>query len=162
MLKPKIAEELNKQITKEFDSAYLYLGMAAYCQEAKLDGFAHWFVAQAKEEQGHGMKIWEYLNDHDVVVKLGAIGEPKNSYANIKDVMEHTLAHERKITASLQSIYKLAVEEHDFTTQSFLNWFLDEQVEEEAAASKILDQIAMVGIQGHGLFFLDREMGKRE
>ncbi|NLF25689.1 MAG: ferritin [Deltaproteobacteria bacterium] len=162
MLKPKIKDALTKQLNFEFESAYVYLGMAAYCQAINLDGFAHWFQLQTKEEVEHGMKIWEYLSDHGSAVSLSSLPEPKTNYASIKEVLEVTLAHEQQVTASIQNIYKLAVEEQDFTTQSFLNWFLEEQVEEEATATKILEQVGMVGPQGHGIFFLDRELGRRE
>ena len=161
MLKPKLQDEINKQINREFESAYIYLGMAAYCRELNLDGFGHWFEAQAKEELEHGMKFYGYLGEHGVPVKLGTLPEPKTKYGSLKEVLEETLKHERKITASIQALYKTALQEEDYTTQSFLTWFLDEQLEEEAAASKVLERIGMIGAAGPGLLFLDKEMGSR-
>jgi ferritin len=161
MLKQKLQDEINKQISRELESAYVYLGMAAYCKGANLDGFGHWFELQAREEVGHAMKFYNYLVDQDAPVKFGALAEPKVKYGSIKEVLEATLAHERMITASIQALCRFAAEEQDYTTQGLLAWFLEEQVEEEAAASKILEKVNMVGAQGAALLFLDSEMGKR-
>jgi ferritin len=161
MLKTKVEDALNVQINREFESAYIYLGMAAYCESVNLEGCGHWFQVQAREELGHGMKIYKYLCEQGAAVKLTALPEPKAKYASIKEVFEGALSHEKKITASLQSLYRFAAEEQDFTTQTFLGWFLTEQVEEEAHASKILEKINMAGAQGAALLFLDAELGKR-
>ena len=162
MLQKKIADELVQQINRELHSAYIYLGMAAYCAQRNLDGFAHWMEKQAAEETGHAMKIYGYLNDRGAEIKLFEIPKPEVKFSSLKDVFEKTLEHERFISQSISAIASSALEEKDLMTYSFLDWFLKEQIEEEAAASAALEKVKMVGESGAGIMALNAEFGQRE
>jgi ferritin len=161
MLSKKIAEALNVQINKEMYSAYIYLSMAAYSEHTGLSGFANWFMVQYQEENEHAMRIYKYLHGQGAQVKLQAIEKPQTDYKSPVDMFEKTLAHEQFVTKSINDLVDLALKENDHATQIFLQWFVTEQVEEEANDHEILDKLKMVGESGGGLFMLDRELGKR-
>jgi ferritin len=161
MLSKKIAEALNVQINKEMYSAYIYLSMAAYSEHTGLSGFANWFMVQYHEENEHAMRIYKYLHEQGAQVKLQAIEKPQTDYKSPVDMFEKTLAHEQFVTKSINDLVDLALKENDHATQIFLQWFVTEQVEEEANDHEILDKLKMVGESGGGLFMLDRELGKR-
>jgi ferritin len=162
MISEKMQERLNKAIKLEFDSSYLYLSMAAYCESVALDGFARWMQAQASEEWGHGMKIYEYLNDQQARVNLHGLEEPKREWSSIVDVFEDTLAHEKKVTAAYHDLMDYAEEKKDYATKSFLQWFINEQVEEESTAAGILDKLRMVKDRPQGILYMDSHVGKRQ
>ena len=161
MISNKMAQRLNEQINFEFYSSYAYLAMSAYCQGLGFTGFANWFAVQAREEWGHGMKIYNYLYDQDQNVTLLTIKQPQAAFESVGHAFEETLKHEQQVTASINSLITLAVEEKDFATQSFLKWFVDEQVEEESSVKGVLDKLRLIKDSTPALMFLDRELGAR-
>ncbi|HUP00027.1 MAG TPA: ferritin [Gemmatimonadota bacterium] len=161
MLSVKIQPALNDQINNEFYAAYLYLSMAGFFQEKNLSGFAHWMRLQREEEIAHGMKIFDFVYDRDGRVELGALEQPQATFDSPLDVMERALEHEREVTAKINELYELAVAEKDYSTQALLQWFILEQVEEEASALQIVEQLRMIGDSRAALLMLDRELGSR-
>jgi ferritin len=161
MISKKMQGRLNKAIQLEFESSYLYLSMAAWCESTGLDGFAKWMEAQSGEERSHGMKVFKYLNDQQSRVKLPAVGEPKQDWPSIVEVFEESLAHEKKVTAAYNDLMTFAGEEKDHATQSFLTWFVDEQIEEERTAAGILEKLKLVSASPSGILLLDSHVSKR-
>ncbi|MDH4208917.1 MAG: ferritin [Anaerolineae bacterium] len=161
MLSKTLQDAMNEQIKNELYSAYLYLSMSAYCEAANLPGFAHWMRMQAQEEQAHAMKFYEFIYERGGRVVLQAIDQPPVEFPSPLAVFEQTLEHEQKVTAMIHDLYTLAVEEKDYASQAFLQWFVTEQVEEEASASQILETLKMIGDKGHALIMLDRQLGRR-
>ena len=162
MLDKKIEKALNDQINAEFASAYLYLSMSAYLQNNSLTGFAHWMRMQYEEEQFHALKMYDYLLDRGGQIKLGAVEAPPYRWENIIDVFEEVYKHEQGVTRSINELMSLAIEVQDHATANFLQWFVDEQVEEESTVSDLLAQLNLVGGKGSGLFMLDREASARQ
>jgi ferritin len=160
MLKSKVTEALNGQINKEMYSAYLYLAMSAHCESEGLKGFANWFHVQYQEETLHAMKIYHYLLEQGEKVKLGALEQPPAKFASPNAMFEATLKHEQFITKSIDDLMNLAIDEKDHATQIFLQYYVTEQVEEEANDNEIIGKLKMVG-DGPGLFWIDRELGAR-
>jgi ferritin len=155
-------EALNRQVNREFYSAYLYLSMSAYFETVSMKGFASWMRVQAKEERGQGEKIYDYILARGGKVTLGDIEAPKSKWASTGKVFEEVCAHEQKVTGMIHNLVELAAKEKDYATSEMLQWFVKEQVEEEANAGEILSQIKVVGdVPGH-LFYLDHHLGKRE
>ncbi len=161
MLSQAMQTAINEQINKELYSAYLYLSMAAYCEDANLPGTAHWMRVQANEEMEHAMKFFGYVNERGGRVVLKAIDQPQVEFQGLLDVFERTLEHEQYVTSLIHDLYTLALEEKDYASQSFLQWFIDEQVEEEANATGIVETLKMIGDKGHALVMLDRQLGSR-
>jgi len=161
MLKKKVEEALNNQINAEMYSSYLYLAMNAYFESRTLSGFANWMRIQAMEEMSHALKIYDFVHERNGKVVLTAIQAPKLEWKNIQEVLEDTYTHEQKVTGLINDLVDLAASEKDHATVAFLQWFVDEQVEEEANASKLLDEVKMIGNEGSALFFLDRELQQR-
>lgn len=161
MLNKKLEEAINEQINKELYSSYLYLGMSAYCESVNLSGFAHWMRVQAGEEQEHALKLFRYVVEKGGRVLLEAIDKPPAEYASALDVFEKTLAHEQKVTGLINDLYALAIEESDYATQIFLQWFVSEQVEEEANATQIVELLKAIGDHPQGLIMLDRQLAGR-
>lgn len=161
MISNKMAQILNEQIKKEFDSSYIYLAMSAYCKGENLKGSAKWFAKQAQEEWGHGMKIFDYLYEQDRNVILQSLDKPQSSYASVLVAFEETLKHEKQVTASIHSIMDLAIEEKDYATKILMDWFVNEQVEEEATAKEIVDKLKLVKDNISALFFIDQQLGSR-
>lgn len=161
MLSKKMEEALNKQVNAELYSSYLYLAMAADFEAKNLPGFAHWLEVQAKEENGHAMKFYEYINDRRGRVKLAAIAAPPAEWASPLAAFEAVLAHEQKVTGLINDLVELAAKEKDTATGVFLQWFVTEQVEEEKTADAIVAQLKMIGDKGHGLIMLDRALAQR-
>ena len=158
----KVFESMNDQIKHELYSAYFYLSMSAWCDNANLPGFATWLKYQAKEEQEHAMKFYEYLLDRGEKVELKAIEQPPVDFASPKDIFEKVYEHEQKVTALINAIYAKALEANDYASQIFLQWFISEQVEEEKHASSILDMVTKLGSHVGGLYQLDHQLGKRD
>ncbi len=161
MLSKKVEEALNAQINAEMWSAYLYLSMAAYCHSVGQSGMASWFEVQFQEEQDHAKILFNYVNSRDGRVVLKPIDAVPTEWESILAVYENTLAHEQKVTALINNLYAIATEEKDFATQSKLQWFIDEQVEEEENAQTIIDNLKMIKDNGYGLYMLDKELGAR-
>lgn len=161
MLKEKVLKALNDQINAEFHSAYLYLSMAAYFEDKGLTGFANWMKVQYHEETSHAMKFFNYVIERGGRVLLDPIAAVDADFDGVIEVFERTLAHEEMVTDRINKLMDIAIAESDHATRSFLNWFVDEQVEEEANVNEILDTLRLINGQGNGLFMLDREMKSR-
>jgi ferritin len=162
MISDTIQKAINDQIKAEFDSFYLYLSMAAYCESNNLKGFASWFRKQAEEEKGHAYKFYDYLVARGGRIMLKGLDNPPVDFKLMSDVYSQTLEHEKEVTRLINNIYDMAVREKDFATQEHLNWFVKEQVEEEASALEILDRIKLVEERPGSIIYLDRHAGKRE
>lgn len=162
MLSGKLQDALNEQINKEFFSEYLYLSMSAYLQAKDLDGFANYFSVQAQEEHFHAMKMFNFVNDVGGKVHLKAIDAPQTEFSSIIEVFELSLEHEKFITKSIDELMDIAIKENDHAVRSFLQWYVDEQVEEEATASRHITKLKMINGEGHGLLMLDNELGQRK
>ncbi|MDY6875504.1 MAG: ferritin [Chloroflexota bacterium] len=156
-----IEDAMNKQIKNELYSAYLYLSMSAYCESANLAGFAHWMRVQAQEEVEHAMKFYDFLPSRGGRVVLQAIDQPPVEFHSPLNVFEKTLEHEQKVTAMINDLYTLAVQEKDYASQVFLQWFVTEQVEEENSATQIIETLKIIGDEHQALLMLDRELGRR-
>ncbi len=161
MLNPAVEQALNDQIQKEFHSAYIYLSMSAYFEAENLPGAASWMRHQAEEEQAHAMKIFDFVIDRGGHVALQAIGQPPADFASPLAVFEAAYAHEQKVTQSIHDLYALALRENDYPTQVMLQWFIDEQVEEEKNSSAIMAQLKMVGDSPAALLMIDRQLAAR-
>ncbi|MDD3419761.1 MAG: ferritin [Candidatus Gastranaerophilales bacterium] len=161
MLNEKIEKAINEQINEELYSSYLYLSMAAYCAQNGLVGFANWMNIQVQEELNHAKFFFDYVIERGGKVALEQIRKPKHEWSNLIEVFEETLGHERHISSRINDIASLAIEEKDHASASFLKWFIDEQVEEEASAEDMLNKLKMTKAEGAALFFLDQEAQKR-
>jgi len=162
MIKEKILKILNKQINEEFYSSYLYLSMSNYFSLVNLDGFAKWMKVQSQEEHVHAMKIYDYVLQRDGKVTLSKIETPKAVWKSPLEIFQETLKHEQHISACVNNIVNLAIQEKDHATTQFFQWFVGEQVEEEANAANIVEKMKMVGDNKNGIFMLDRELGQRQ
>jgi ferritin len=161
MLNTKIEKEINKQIRLELESAYLYLSMSSYLSDINLNGFAHWMRLQYEEEQMHAMKMYDYVIERGGRILLEPISAPQHQWENVVEIFEHTLSHEQSVTARINFLVNLAIEERDHATVNFLQWFIDEQVEEESSVEELLGQLRLIEGKGTGLFMLDREAKMR-
>lgn len=161
MLPEKIEKILNEQINKELFSEYLYLSMATYFAAEGLSGFENFFIVQAQEERYHAMKFYNFVNERGGRVILKKLNDPKTDFASVQEIFELALEHEIFISNSINEIMDLAITEKDHATKSFLNWFVDEQVEEEASMQAILDKLKLIDGKGQGILMLDSELGKR-
>ncbi len=161
MLSKKMDKALNGQINAEIYSSYMYLSMSAWFEQAGLAGLANWMRQQAQEEMFHGMKIFDFVNERGARVILEAIIQPPSDWKSALDVFQATLAHEQKVTGLINDLTNLALDERDHATNIFLQWFISEQVEEEAGVGAILDKLKLIGKESGGLFALDQELGQR-
>ncbi len=161
LINKTVQDAINEQIKNELYSAYLYLSMGAYFEAANLSGFAHWMKMQAAEEQGHAMRFFDYVFERGGRVQLKAIDQPPFEWKSPLDAFEQVLEHERKVTSLIHDLYALAVKENDYATQTMLHWFIDEQVEEEANALKIVEQLRMIDGHSTALLMLDHRLGER-
>ena len=152
---------LNEQINAEMYSSYLYLSMESYFQSIGLAGFASWMRMQAQEEMFHAMKIYDFVYERGGRVILAAIDQPPAEWKSALDVFENVLSHEQKVTGLINDLVNLALDERDHATNIFLQWFVTEQVEEEAGVGSVLDKLKLVGDDTSGLFVLEQELGKR-
>jgi len=157
----KVEGALNDQIRKEFYSSYLYLSMGAYLSSLNLKGFAHWMKIQASEETKHGMKLYDHLNERGGRVILQQIDAPPSNWKSPKQIFQQAYQHEQKVTDSINKLVQLARSEKDNATENFLQWFVNEQVEEEATANEIAQKLQMIGENSPALIMLDAELGKR-
>jgi len=161
MLSKRMLEALNAQINAECYSAYLYLAMAAYAESINLKGFANWFRVQNQEETFHVMKFFGFVIDRRGSVELKAIEAPPSTWDSPLAVFEATLKHEQHVTSLVNRLMDLAQEERDNATHSLLQWFINEQVEEEAAADEIVQKLKLIGNEPSGLYLLDRDLATR-
>jgi len=162
MINSKVEEILNAQINKEFYSAYLYLAMSAYFDGIGLKGFAYWTKIQAKEEMDHGMIIFDYLTARDGNVILHQIDAPKKDFNGTLEVFEEILEHEKSVTRSIESVANMSEDTCDRATRNFIDWYISEQVEEEAQVLDIIKKIKIFGTDCSILYHLDKELMHRE
>jgi ferritin len=161
MIEERMQEALNKQLNAEVYSAYLYLSMSAYFQSVNLGGFANWMRVQWQEELAHALKFYDYVNERGGRVVLEAVEAPPSEWDSPLAVFEHVYQHEQKVTGMINKLVDLAVEARDHATNNFLQWFVSEQVEEEASADEVVQKLKLVGDDPSGLFMIDRELAQR-
>lgn len=161
MLKQQIEKAINEQINAETYSAYLYWAMSAYFETINLKGFANWMAVQAQEELTHAAKFYRYVNERGGRVKLTAIEAPAVEWESPLAVFKEAYTHECHVTNLINKLVDLSLAESDHATHNFLQWFVAEQVEEEASADEVVQQLELVGGQGHGLLMVDRELATR-
>lgn len=161
MLSPRMQDALNAQLQRELYASHLYLAMAACADAANLPGFAHWMRAQSNEERGHALRFYDFINDRDGRVVLKAIEQPPMQFDSPLTMFQEALNHERRVSGFIHELYELAVEEKDYPSQTFLQWFINEQVEEEKSATQIVETLKMIADNQAALLMLDRELGRR-
>ena len=161
MIKKPLEDALNEQINAEFHSAYIYLSMSSYFLSEGLAGYANWMRVQYQEELAHATRFFDYVNERGGRVRLTTIGEVPVDFSGVVDVFEKTLEHEQGVTGMINKLMDIAIHERDHATKSFLQWFVDEQVEEEAKVGQILNNLTLIKGEGQGLLMMDREMQTR-
>lgn len=161
MISNTLQTAINEQINKEFFSSYLYLSMAAYFENKNLPGFAQWMYIQADEERGHGMKLFKHLLERGGKAELKGITDPQVDWKTSLEVFKHVQEHEAAVTASINNLYELALEEKDYPVQVLLQWFITEQVEEEKNATDIVQQLELIDARGTAVLMLDHQLAKR-
>ena len=157
----KIASLLNDQINKELYSAYLYLDMANFYDDLDLDGYANYYMIQAQEERDHALLFLKYMQNNGLKVTLEAIAKPDKEFSNVLDPLNSAAEHERYVTALINNIYHEAHQAKDYRTMKFLDWFVDEQMEEEDNADKMISRYKLFGQDPKGLYLLDQEYAAR-
>jgi ferritin len=162
MLSKAMQDAINEQIKNELYSAYLYLAMSHHYEEMNLGGFANWLKVQFAEEQGHALKFMDYIHERGGQVVLKAIDQPPASFGTNKEVFQQVLEHEKKVTSWIYKLYELALKENDYPTQLMLQWFINEQVEEEKNASEIIAYLDMIDAHDTAVLMLDHDLGKRK
>ena len=160
MLSKKMQDAMNRQCNRELYSAYLYLSMAAYFDSINLPGFSNWMKIQVREEMVHTMKFYNHINEREGRVKMQDIEAPETEWDSPQAAFEHTLNHEQMVTSLINDLVNLSIEEKDHASNSFLQWFVTEQVEEESSANEILQKIKLAG-SGAGPFLTDQQLGQR-
>lgn len=160
-MSPDLETAFNRQITMELESSTAYLQMAAYLSGRSLTGMAGWMRAQAAEEREHALRFLDFVLDRGNEVVIGAMEAPRTGFASPQDVFENALAQEKKVSSAITELYQLASREADAASFPLLQWFLEEQVEEEATVSEIIDRLALAGSSGSALLQLDRELAGR-
>lgn len=161
MISQTMQEAINEQINKELFSSYLYLSMAAYFASKNLPGFAKWMQTQSGEEREHAMKLYEHLEDRGGRVTLKAIAAPQFEWASNLEAFRAAAAHEAHISASIHALYETALKEKDYPAQVMLQWFINEQVEEEKNAAEIVGHLELIEERGTAVLMLDKQLGKR-
>lgn len=162
MLSKKMLDALNDQMKNEFHSAYIYLAMAAYFEGKNLSGFANWMKMQYQEEVGHAMRFFTHIVERGETPVVAGFDTPKADYSSSLEAFGAALKHEKFITGKINDLDDIAKSENDKPVQSFLQWFIDEQVEEENSVGQIVDTLKLVGDSGQALFMLDRQLGQRQ
>jgi len=162
MMKPSVQDIINKQIQAELYSAYLYLSMAAWCNDQNLTGMAHWLKVQAKEEVEHAMKFYHHLEERSAKIELKAIEAPPKEWKSPLEVFQAAYGHEQKVTGMIYDIVNLAQKEGDHAAAVMCQWFVTEQVEEEAQTLAIVEKLKMAGESKGALMQIDHQLGKRE
>tara|TARA_B110000046_G_C12958508_1_gene383384 strand:- start:629 stop:1126 length:498 start_codon:yes stop_codon:yes gene_type:complete len=159
MLKQEILKKLNVQINLEHFSSNLYLSMSSWCKAKGLDGAAGFLIDHSNEELGHMHKLFNYINETGGQAIVSGIGSPENKFKDLKDVFEQTYKHEKYITAKINELVEFTLNQKDYATFNFLQWYVREQHEEEALFNGILDKIDIIGLEGRGLYIVDKEIG---
>jgi ferritin len=158
MLTKKLQEAINDQINKEFFSEYFYLSMSAYLESIEMEGFANYFNVQAQEEHFHAMKMFNFVHDKGGRVILQSLDKPESEFKSVLNTIEEALKHERYITKSINDLMDVAIKENDHSVKSFLEWYVDEQVEEESTMSKLIAKLKLINGEGLGLLTIDNEL----
>ena len=158
---PELEAAFNDQVTLELESAHQYLALSAWLESEGLPGMAHWMRLQAGEENEHAMKFFRFLLDRGVKVELGPLPKPVSAFDGVVDVFKASLAAEERVTAAIHNRYSMATDARDFASYPLLDWFVDEQVEEESTVQQIIDDLKRTEGSGHALLMLDRELGSR-
>ncbi len=162
MITDTMQDAINEQIKNEFYSAYMYLAMSAYFECRNLPGFAKWLRVQFQEEQGHALRLYDFLVRRGGRVKLHEIAQPPVEWEGNLEAFQAVLAHEQKVTDQINKLYAQALKEKDYATQVELQWFISEQVEEEKSASDIIEELLLIDARGTAVLMLDHQLGKRE
>jgi ferritin len=162
MIGQAMQDAMNEQINKELFSSYLYLSMAAYFEDKNLPGFANWMRVQAEEEREHGMKFFDFIQERGGRVLLKGIDAPKTDWSPSLEVAQEVAQHEAKVTASIYALYELALQEKDYPSQVMLQWFINEQVEEEKNAAEIVATLQLIEDRGTAVLMLDHQLAKRK
>ena len=157
MISKKLEKALNNQVKLEGEAAFAYLAMASWCEQESLNGCAKFFYAQAEEEQQHMLKFFQYINEVEGLAITPAISQPDLTYKSIQDVCDKSLQGEQKVTNSIHKLSELAASEKDYATYNFVQFFVDEQREGELTFVHILDKIKLIGLDGMGLYYIDKE-----
>ena len=160
-MKEAIRTALNRQINHELASAYFYLSASDYCESLNLSGFSRWLRRQSKEEVGHALRIFDFIHDRGSRAELQALDQPGQDFTSALDAFSQALQHEQAVTASINEIYALALQEQDYPTQLMLQWFITEQVEEEKSVTQIVEALRTIGDNVGALFMLQSELGTR-
>lgn len=161
MITPKMADALNRQLNAELYSSYLYLSMSAYASHKGLKGAASWLYIQVQEELIHVKKLYDYIDSQGAQIVLDSIEKPPTEFGSVLDLFEAVLAHEQKVTGLVNALMSQAVAEKDHATDTFLQWYVTEQTEEEQSARDIIDRLKLGGDTGPALFMIDNELGTR-
>ena len=161
MISQRMQDQMNEQIKHETFSAYLYFSMAAYFHAKSLDGMAQWMKAQAQEELDHALRFFNHIDERGGRIELQAIDKPQSVWESPLAAFEAALGHEEFITGRINELVQVAAEENDNAAGIMLQWFVSEQVEEEASVSKVVDMLKLIGDSGHGMLMADRELGQR-
>jgi ferritin len=162
MLSKKLENAINKQINAELWSAYLYLSMSAYFESINLSGFANWMRVQGQEELGHAMRFYKHVVERRGRVAVSAITAPPINWKSPLNTFEEAFKHEQKVTGMIDNLANMAAAEKDYATANMLQWFIDEQVEEELSTDTIAQKLKMIGTNTGGLYMLDRELAQRK
>lgn len=158
MISKKVEEAINVQIKNEEHSSRIYMAMASWCETNGYRGAADFLYKQSDEERMHMLKFIKYLNDRDGYAVLAGLEIPASEYKSLRDVFDHVLSHEEFITASINQLYEVSINEKDYTTGNFLQWYINEQIEEESTVKGILDRMKLVGEDKAGMFHIDKEL----
>ncbi|MBN1764678.1 MAG: ferritin [Sedimentisphaerales bacterium] len=161
MISKKMEKAINTQMQREIYSASLYLAMSSYCSGLDLNGFANWYRIQAMEEMTHAMKFYDYIIEQSGKAIVPAVEQPPQEFDSPQATFEGALEHEKKVTAWINELVDIAIAEKDHATNIFLQWYVTEQVEEEAHANEILQKVKRIGTQGPGLFMIDQQLAQR-
>ena len=161
MISQKLQDAINNQINKELFSEYYYLSMASYFSSVGLDGFENFFLIQVEEERFHAMKMYRFLNERGARVILSQIDTPKTEFKSPLEVFKLAYEHEQFVTKLINELMDIAIAENDHAAKSFLNWFVDEQVEEEASMETIVNKLELIGNEGNGLLMMDKDLAGR-
>jgi ferritin len=162
MIGQKMRDAMNEQIKYELESAYLYMSMMAWFKDHNFDGMANWMAAQTMEEIAHAMKFFHHIIEREGKVELLPLGIKKTEWSSPAEAFKDAYEHEQFVTSRINELTRVAYEENDHAAKPMLQWFIDEQVEEEASTSKVAHEIGMVGKDGTGLLMLDRELATRQ